>query len=336
MWRCIYCVEEKGEERFQKAEHVMPRSFGIFQDSFTLNRVVCDGCNQHFGEKLELVLGRDTYEGHARVAHGVKKPEDFRTLRHRRVTYKLAEGPFAGCHAYLEYSEKAGNVQLFLFPQVGFLISQANQYEYFLLNDIPTLEALREKGFKSGDPQSILAVAVESETLKSALAEKGISFQISGDAIPGGQAQDILTEKSVTIDDTVWRAIAKIAFNYLAYWQGSEFTLHPAFDGIRRYIRYGERSSNTLIEIVHDAILGDEPVEGLRRLGNLVTMNVAIDGVSVFAQVSLLNILTYRILLAPDFPDQLPSDIKRGHFFDVTTHRIYELEPREKNAQQPL
>jgi hypothetical protein len=44
-----------------------------------------------------------------------------------------------------------------------------------------------------------------------------------------GQTQEILTEKSFTIDDIVWRAIAKIAFNYLAYWQGTQLTLHPAF-----------------------------------------------------------------------------------------------------------
>jgi hypothetical protein len=152
MRRCIYCLEEKGTEHFQTAEHVMPQSFGMFEDSFTLQGVVCDACNQHFGDKLELILGRDTYEGHARVAHGVKKPEDFRAFRNRRVTHKIAEGPLTGCHAYLDYSEEAANVRLFPFPQVGFLISPANQYEYFLLNDIPALEALRERGFKSGHP----------------------------------------------------------------------------------------------------------------------------------------------------------------------------------------
>jgi hypothetical protein len=65
MLRCIYCRLEKSEERFRKAEHVMPQSYGKFEKNLTLHGVVCDDCNQYFGDTLELVLGRDTYEGHA-------------------------------------------------------------------------------------------------------------------------------------------------------------------------------------------------------------------------------------------------------------------------------
>jgi hypothetical protein len=319
-------------EHFRKAEHVMPQSFGRFQDSFTLHGVVCDACNQYFGYTLELILGRDTHEGLARVRHGVKTPDEFKAFRKRRVTFKIAEGQFTGSHAYLTYSEGVGKVQIFLFPQVGFAISPADVYEFFLLDNIPTLEMLREKGFNDGDPRSIFGVEVDSDTLKSVLADKGISFQSGAEIASGPQPADILVEQCFTIDDTVWRAVAKIAFNYLAYWQGPEFAQHPAFDPVRRYIRYGERSDHVMIDTVDDAILADEPVEGLRLDGNLVTMSVAIDGVSLFAQVSLLNMLTYRVLLAPDFPDTIPSDFVRGHFFDVTTHRILELEARDRTS----
>jgi hypothetical protein len=101
---------------------------------------------------------------------------------------------------------------------------------------------------------------------------------------------------TLTIDDIVWRAVAKIAFNYLAYLQGQEFALHPAFDVIRRFIRYGERPDYPLIQVADEAILADEPIEGERRLGNLVTTNIAMDGVSICAQVSLLNALTIRCI----------------------------------------
>ncbi len=98
----------------------MSQSFGKFEDNLTLHGVVCDDCNQYFGDTLELILGRDTNEGLARVQHGVKRPKEFKALSRGRVTLKIAEGPFKGSHAYLAYSEKAGKVQIFMFPQVGF------------------------------------------------------------------------------------------------------------------------------------------------------------------------------------------------------------------------
>jgi len=99
---------------------------------------------------------------------------------------------------------------------------------------------------------------------------------------------------------------------------------------IRRFIRYGERPDYPLIQVADEAILGDEPIVGERRLGNLITTGVATDGVSVFAQVSLLNLLTYRVALGPEFPDAIPANIRRRHFFNVANRQILDLEARER------
>lgn len=135
---------------------------------------------------------------------------------------------------------------------------------------------------------------------------------------------------SLTIDDVVRRAIAKIAFNYLAYWQGAEFLRHPGFNLTRRFIRYGERAEFPLTDVADEAILGDEPIEGERRLGNLITTAIATDGGSICAQVSLLNLLTYRVALSVEFPDTIPSGVTRGHFFDLGSRCILELETRAR------
>jgi hypothetical protein len=334
MLRCIYCLEDKSDECYGKAEHVMSQTFGKFEDNLTLHGVVCDDCNQYFGDTLELILGRDTNEGLARVQHGVKKPKEFKSFRKGRVVLKIAEGPYKGCHAYLEYSETAGQVQIFRFPQVGFLSLPSNTYEFFLLDEIPSLEDLQKKGFDNSTPRSIFGVEVDAETLIPLLAAKGISFRSDGDFDPGPPPADILVEKSFTIDDIVRRAITKIAFNYLAKMHGAQFALHPAFDGIRRFVRYGERPSFFLFDGVDQAILEGEPIEGPRLLGNLVTLNVAIDGASLFAQVSLLNMLTYRVLLAPEFEGERPTDFRRGHYFDVSAHRIHQLIAGERATPQ--
>ncbi|MBI3305415.1 hypothetical protein HYZ80_03795 [Candidatus Parcubacteria bacterium] len=80
----------------------MPQSFGRFQDNFTLNgqdhpHIVCDCCNQYFGDNLEINLARDTFEGIYRYEIGVKKPEEFKSAGKRsRLKIEVAEGEFKG------------------------------------------------------------------------------------------------------------------------------------------------------------------------------------------------------------------------------------------------
>ena len=62
-YKCIYCLEKKSHRNFTKREHVIPESFGGFINNFTLINIVCDECNLFFGQKLELHLARDTFEG---------------------------------------------------------------------------------------------------------------------------------------------------------------------------------------------------------------------------------------------------------------------------------
>ncbi len=56
---CIYCGSDRPPR--VKREHVMPQMFGTFKDNWTVD-FVCDGCNQFFGDKLEVYLGRDSME----------------------------------------------------------------------------------------------------------------------------------------------------------------------------------------------------------------------------------------------------------------------------------
>ena len=60
--RCIYCLCYEPDAAFNKKEHVMPQAFGKFEQNFTL-QVVCDQCNQLFGNELEIYLARGTLEG---------------------------------------------------------------------------------------------------------------------------------------------------------------------------------------------------------------------------------------------------------------------------------
>jgi protein-arginine kinase activator protein McsA len=95
---CIYCLENKNESSFQHTEHVIPRAFGTFEQNLTLNRIVCDDCNQYFGDNIELYLGRDSLEGISRYHYGIRSSK---VPLYRRIKMKLGiKGELEGVHVF--------------------------------------------------------------------------------------------------------------------------------------------------------------------------------------------------------------------------------------------
>ena len=136
------------------------------------------------------------------------------------------------------------------------------------------------------------------------------------------KSKTLLSEVQGIIVDTLCRGTAKIAFNYLARWEGGEFVRQASFDPIRNFIRHGLQAPYSLVKINQRPILTDEGAK--RRVGHLVTIAWAADGVSIVAQVSLLNLFTYSICLARNY-DGERRKITRGHFFNVADGAILEL-----------
>jgi hypothetical protein len=332
-FKCIYCLRELDRRSYTKAEHVLPQSFGTFEQNFTLREIVCDDCNHYFGNNLEIFLARDTYEGQLRFTHGVKDGSDFKELaRSTRVAIKYAEGEYAGRYVARRYSKEKDAIEVTPLPQVGFLLS-GDRYEYFLLDNIPPLAKLQVKGFDGNRPRSIHALAVDLEELRRLLAERGIGFRFTDSDLPTDRPDSILCEFEGTIDHVIRRAIAKIGFNYLAYFQGAAFLQRPEFDMARRYIRYGALPDYQMMSIDEVAILEGEPLEGLRVLGHVIT-TVWTSVHSVLVQVTLFNWLTYRISLTKEFNGPRP-EIRRGHIFDPANRRIHELGSRPLQPQSP-
>jgi hypothetical protein len=330
--RCIYCQETKPEEGFRRKEHVIPQSFGRFRDNLTLT-IVCDECNQYFGDNLELSLARDTFEGHSRFEHGVKDADQFRPFgKSSRIVIRMTEGPFAGAYAYREYNAQEDRIVLEPLPQIGFRSRNTDTYGYFLLDEIPGRSELVERGFDTSKPDSIRSLALAVEEVQRQLEAKGIGFEYGGEVVSRERAKSMLCEVEGQIDGAIFRAIAKIAFNYLAYWQGEVFVGGAPFDAARRFIRYGTQAGYQLVLIRQEAILEDEPVEGRRRLGHLITVNWAGDNVSILGQVSLFNWITYRVSLARDVQGER-RDIAKGSFFNVANGEILELGHRSKERQ---
>jgi hypothetical protein len=331
---CIYCQNQAPPDAFTKAEHVLPQSFGRFQNNMTLHGVVCDKCNQYFGENLEIFLGRDTFEGQLRFRHGVKDVNEFKTMgRRSRIVVRSTEGEFSGCYLERYFSEEKADIAVKPLPQVGFMLAPQGSYRYFLLDEIPTKSELLAQGFEESHPRSIVGLEVDPDDLSRLLSEQGIAFRYQGPFQPAERAPTLGCNFEAVIDHVVFRSIAKIAFNYLAYWEGADFVQHQVFDNVRRYIRWQHEPSYKLIYVDEKAILEDEPVEGERRLGHLINVNWATDGVSVLAQVSLFNWATYLVSLARDFTGP-PPELTRGHFFNVSNQQILPLGARRLGADK--
>ena len=325
--KCIYCHEDKPETSYTKAEHVIPQSFGLFKDNFTLNNVVCDDCNQYFGDTLEIALARDTYEGHSRFEFDVKKSEDFKTAgKKSRIIIRIVDGPMKGTYAYREYSPDQKDIVFKPLPQVGFRKKVSSEYEYYLIDEIPKRSEFEDKGFDLKHSKAIKAFGIDAEELKHKLNEQEITFEFGGEIVPPDKSQEILCDIEGTIDRKIFRAIAKIGFNYLSYWQETEFMYQGSFDVIRRYIRYGEGVDYPLVIVLEKAILSDED-SSRRRLGHLITVNWSGDGKSIVSQVSLFNWITYSICLARGYAGER-KDIKKGNFFNTNSNEIYDLETR--------
>lgn len=318
---CIYCREKQPASAYAKAEHVIPQSFGKFRNNLTLRHLVCDACNQFFGDSIELALARDTLEGQSRPDFGVKKAADFKSPGHQsRIRIKIAEGDFKGAYAFRDYSGADGKVTLQPVPQIGFRQRESGGYKYFTLDELPDKKQLEALGLDIRQPKSIRAVGIGEGELSRRLAENGISFQHGGKVLE--KSKTLLSEVQGIIDDTICRGAAKIAFNYLARWEGGEFVRQASFDPIRNFVRHGLQSPYSLVKINQRPILTDEGAK--RRVGHLVTIAWAADRVSIVAQVSLLNLFTYSICLARNY-DGERRKITRGHFFNVADGAILEL-----------
>jgi len=323
--QCIYCLKEGNDNDFTHGEHVIPEAFGKFKNNFVLRKIVCNECNQYFGDNLETDFARDTYEGGiARYEYKIKKPCDLKSIGKRsRIKIRILEGFFKGAYAYREYVPQKGQICLSPLPQVGFLKADSSGYDYFLLDEIPGAVFFNDSLYNINNSMGFVILGCDHKTAADALKRKGFSLR-TGENRDSFCIQPGSHRVYGKGDRTIMRAIAKIGFNYLAYWEGAAFVLQNAFDPIRKYIRTGEQSDYPIASISKTAILPEERVSGLRKLGHIIVTHWMFDGASPFVFISIFNWTCYAICLAKNFSGE-KRNIARGHFFNLQDKKIVTL-----------
>lgn len=142
--KCIYCNEIKNLKEYN-TEHVIPESFGKFNNNHTLNGVVCWKCNQLFGDTIDLYLARDTYEGMIRFTNNIKNSKEFKNMgKNSKLKTKLYEGEFKGAYVYLD--NIGSGLKIYQVEnQVALFNYELNEFEYFLIDDLYEKSKLPEK-----------------------------------------------------------------------------------------------------------------------------------------------------------------------------------------------
>lgn len=319
---CLYCSETKDPAAFNK-EHVLPDAFGRYEpNSLTLVNIVCQECNTYFGNNLDLKLSRDSIEGLDRYEHELSAPSGKTAFgRADRLRATVNNGGFyQGAQVWWGPSQDGSSLHLYPFPQFGFSDATGRQV-WFPKDELPAHSTLPEHGFARGREVSIKPFGIDQVEAERLLAEKGYpnpSFEKVEGLSEGPEIDIYITG---TIDRMLWRAVAKIAFNYLAYhYEG--IARMPQFDAIRRYVRYDENPSWTPVGIsTNDFVVGlpDSQVPIAHGVG------VSLKGNQVIGQVTLFFRFHYRIILADGGFLIRPSVIDRGHLFNPKAHQIVEL-----------
>jgi HNH endonuclease len=317
--RCIWCLVEKPENSFN-VEHVLPQSFGTFEQNFTLVNTVCKDCNDFFSRELEPWLARDSLEGFDRYRYGHKSTTEFKSQGKRSTTrVQITQGLFVGAWGYTLPSE--GHLGVRPFPQVGFATSADGPYEWYMLEDLPTPADLKAKGF-TGQCHLRFCECGDMSEAKKLLEAKGFSPTLTETFAPqkgGGWVEQVFRP---TIHHR--RGLAKIAMNYLAHQCGSKFAFETRFNAIRDLVMRATEPSYEYYAIDELPIVEGDKQGGKRLFGHMLLVQQRKDGVEVEGIVSLYNRFRHGIRLAVEPGTAITPS---GHFFDVTSRVIHDMRP---------
>jgi HNH endonuclease len=325
---CLYCEETKTPDKFNR-EHVLQEAFGRYENNFVLRDLVCRDCNKYFDKYLDGPLARDSKEGLDRFVHGGVEPKKDRKLHGTRLKLKRNGGRFDGALLLWTLDSKGTRLTAIPAPQLGFAISEDGPFEWHHRNAIPSLEVLRAKQFSY-----CVAGGMSNEEATVLVKRLGFDTVLATELVDPPDADGMVaTTTEGRIDQTLRRAVAKIAFNYFAYRYPDIATLDH-FRDIRRYIRFCEEPAVNPVKVSNDRILG-ELAPDVQIVGHVITTRWDGDAHQVVAQVSLFDWVQYQVTLSTSrflFP---PFIVDSGHLFNPHSKQIAEL-TRDRSRAMPI
>lgn len=321
MSRCIYC---KGSGVRFNREHVLPEAFGTYgADTMVLcHDEVCLECNSRLGGEIDQILCRDSFEALLRANFLPQGQGTGERFQPRRSWGNLPDeedwGIARGARFTIDWNTRRPK----LLNQI-IVRTRDGTIHTFLEHEFPRADEAALQNLPTGAVRIVGTDTVAVERLMELARSRGIRLPEHATVSPTPAAAsqaEIRVPVEGRIDTKTWRAIAKIAFNYLAFHEGASFVLHDRFEPIRKYIA-GDCTDHAMVRLLNRPILADETYLWRAFEGHLVVYQT--EGRSLRGKVSLYNSLTYEVMLCSDLELFLP--LKRGHAFDPVQRRVSTL-----------
>ncbi len=285
---------------------------------------VCMPCNSSLGGRLDLVLARDSWESRLRsqmlAGQGGRHGRDRFLERRVKMRYE-DEGRFPECRG-ARFTMAGKRCCPRLMDQI-LIVDETGVWRSFTLEEVPQADT---RLFRDRPPGSISIVGTDTaacEALWHAAIQLGARFNSAPAPLNVPEVArhaPALMHIEGSIDEAIWRAIAKIAFNYLAFTQPPGYVLHEKFDPIRNFVTCG-RPDRAMVRLLHRPILNDETYAYPAFDGHLVLYHT--ENRSLRGLVSLYNSLTYEVMLCGDL--LLHYQMNSGHAFDLAERRVIPL-----------
>lgn len=324
---CVYCHSHKSLAEFT-TEHVVPQSFGGFKDALTLTDAVCGTCNQYFGDTLDRILARESFEGLYRYETGATSPDRAKKFRSGRTVLKLAEaGEYDDVLLMPAHDDRSPtSIVMQQVNQVGFKDEETGRWTSYPEWELERDDWTEKARLHKGQEIRILSSGDEAyEHIKALLKRHSFDFRETAPMMnPPAPGEEISVKAIVDIDDLIKRAAAKICFNYMTAIHGRRFALLSAFNDLRAYVRYGVTGSPAFVHPTTDPILTDDVDADRRVNGHLLTVGWSKGQGGILGQLSLFNQLTYRVILTTAYSGEKFS-IESGHLYSVGGWQVIAL-----------
>jgi HNH endonuclease len=328
MSTCIYCLRALPEDRFNR-EHVIPQQLGSFENCPIL-RTVCSECNSYFANSLELKFGRDSIEAVYRLRHRQKRPEEFDGFKGDRLKFTVPSNLAAGGIVLEPAASPDGSeIVMLLPPQVGVKREGETEFRYHTEEELTgeSIDLLPP----ANEKVKIRLLAADDagvERIRELVLARFPKFREEGkldlpppDRIDGKMIVEIKSK----VDRLLVRAIAKIAFNYMAFHAGAKFALSPSFDPVRRFIRYDQGGDDwrEFVRILSKPLLAEETEDLQVTRGHILILGWR-DFETLAVWVSPYNSMAYEVTLTRSYRG-VWTPLKIGQVFDWEHHSIVPL-----------
>ncbi|MFZ0821055.1 MAG: hypothetical protein WAM91_13365 [Candidatus Acidiferrales bacterium] len=206
-------------------------------------------------------------------------------------------------------------------PQVAFRKFGETEWKWFLEKELDQTKDW-ERYRTDADTKIVGKPDIAVQRLADKLTKMGIVFKKRRNFEKRGGHVEVLAE--AVLDEIIFRGVAKIGFNFLAYLKGPDFVLRPEFDPIRNFIRYGTKPPLPPVLASNFAILHADDAFYRQTNGHIIVLDWDRTNTGIVCLLSLFNHQTYHVILCAKYLG-VWHPLSGGRHFDVKSMTISEV-----------